>query len=335
MRINKITSGRYTIGNARLPFVLSLAAIIVAAFFVGCGIGLSEDEKTAEIETLNGTISTVDDDFRVIIEDLTDIPGSDNLKTLVESGSGDARAALGEDFLTLSKGKNLYDQIRYLDEGGQEIVRIDYNSGSPAIVPEENLQNKGDRYYFEDTFELEEGEIFVSPLDLNIERGEIEKPIKPVIRFGTPVFNAAGEKKGIILINYLASGLLDNIKEAATGTSGELMLVNNEGYWLITPDPEEEWGFMYEDKKDVSFREDYFDAWLKITLDDSGQFEGGEGFFIYGTIYPLITAWRYSGTSDVAKLSSSEGAREAFEGSESSFKGTDYFWKVILFIPDV
>jgi len=54
-------------------------------------------------------------------------------------------------------------------------------------VPDKELQKKGKRYYFSDSFKLKPGQIFVSPLDLNVEHGHLEKPIKPMIRFGTPV----------------------------------------------------------------------------------------------------------------------------------------------------
>ena len=64
------------------------------------------------------------------------------------------------------------------------------------------LQNKEGRYYFKDTIQPEKGEVFVSPFDLNIERGEIERLLKPMNRFGTPVFDITGRKRGIVLLNY-------------------------------------------------------------------------------------------------------------------------------------
>ncbi|MCU7851828.1 MAG: hypothetical protein KZQ80_06415 [Candidatus Thiodiazotropha sp. (ex Monitilora ramsayi)] len=66
----------------------------------------------------------------------------------------------------------IYDQIHYLDARGQEIIRINYNRGEPKNVGQEQLQNKAGRYYFDDTYNLNAGQIFVSPFDLNIERRE-------------------------------------------------------------------------------------------------------------------------------------------------------------------
>ena len=89
-----------------------------------------------------------------------------------------------------------------------EIIRVNYNQGIPAVVPQDKLQNKKHRYYFKDVFKLNKGEIFISPLDLNIENKQVERPLKPMIRVGTPIFDAAGNKRGIILLNYLSARLL-------------------------------------------------------------------------------------------------------------------------------
>ena len=44
-----------------------------------------------------------------------------------------------------------YDQIRYLDEFGNEVIRINKNGASAEILDPSQLQNKSDRYYFKET----------------------------------------------------------------------------------------------------------------------------------------------------------------------------------------
>ncbi len=41
----------------------------------------------------------------------------------------------------------------------------------------------------------QKGEIFISPLDLNIEQGKIEQPLKPMLRLGTLIFDSSDKKK--------------------------------------------------------------------------------------------------------------------------------------------
>ena len=82
------------------------------------------------------------------------------------------------------------------------------------ITPIHQLQDKSKCYYFQETVSLSEGEIFISPLDLNVEHGEIEQPLKPMIRLGTPLYNQQGKKSGILLLNYLAQNLLDKLSKS-------------------------------------------------------------------------------------------------------------------------
>ena len=145
----------------------------------------------------------IGDNFRLIVSDLMFFSSYNQLQNTFEE-PGFHMTHLLNDFSLFSRGSKIFDQIRMLNETGMEITRINLFKGKPVIVPSEQLQFKGDRYYFKDSIGLGKGEIFVSPFDLNIEHGEIEQPLKPMIRFATPVFDREGQKRGVIIFNYLA-----------------------------------------------------------------------------------------------------------------------------------
>jgi hypothetical protein len=86
-------------------------------------------------------------------------------------------------------------------------------------------------YYFMDAFVLEQRQVFVSPFDLNIEHGEIEQPLKPMIRLVTPVLDSADNKRGIVLVNLLGDKLISDISKAYQGV-GNIMLLNARGFFL-------------------------------------------------------------------------------------------------------
>jgi HD-GYP domain-containing protein (c-di-GMP phosphodiesterase class II) len=157
-------------------------------------------------------------------------------------------------------------------------------------VPEDKLQNKANRYYFKDSVNLDKGEIYISPFDLNVEGGVIEKPLKPMIRFTTPVFDSEGRRTGLLVFNYLGKEIIDRIKMASAGTLGQFMLLNSEGYWLKGPDPEDEWGFMYEEGKNRKFANLFPDGWKRISTADSGQFQNEDGLFTFTTVHPITGA---------------------------------------------
>jgi diguanylate cyclase (GGDEF)-like protein len=192
----------------------------------------------------------------------------------------EALADIAEQWALLVKNRQVYDQIRYIDSTGQEVIRVNLVDGEAVIVQQEELQNKSDRYYFTETIRLEEGQIFVSRLDLNVENGEIEQPIKPMVRFATPIYTEAGAFNGILILNYLAEDVLNEIDKISELRERSHCLLDKQGYWLATENESLEWGFMYEDKQDVKFDMFFPDEWAMMT-EDEDQFETENGLFAY------------------------------------------------------
>ena len=81
------------------------------------------------------------------------------------------KEGIAKKYLSISKRFGMYDQIRFIDETGAEIIRVNHDQGRSYIVPDGKLQNKANRYYFNDTLILNKGQIFVSPFDLNKDTG--------------------------------------------------------------------------------------------------------------------------------------------------------------------
>ena len=263
-------------------------------------------------------------DLKSISSDLMFLAGLNELHDITNGINSDAIKDLSDEFLLFCKTKGIYDQIRFLNKKGMEVVRINFNKGKPYIVPEDQLQSKVGRYYFKDSFGLAPGEVFVSPFDLNLENGEIEQPLKPMIRFGTPVFYNFGRENGIVILNYLGKTLLDKLSRPLSKTSGILTLLNSDGYWLKGPNPEDEWGFMRQDKKKRTFGKDFPKAWQQISEAESGQFYSTKGVFTFATVYPILPTWK-----------SSAGSDKPFELSkdQDQIKANEYYWKIVSFLP--
>ncbi|MDO9052433.1 MAG: diguanylate cyclase [Gallionella sp.] len=228
---------------------------------------------------------------------------------------------LAEDFAIFSASRGWYDQIRWIDEGGMEVVRVDYVQGRSVIVATEKLQNKGGRYFFSDTLKLQPGEIFVSPLDLNIEQNKIESPYKPMLRIATPVFDQQGRKRGIVILNYYGSDLLQAYAKATANLAGKNMVINADGYWLKSPEPSDEWGFMFK-RTELSMGVRAPAAWKGIRSADKGQFELDDGLWTWETVYPLQAGQK-----------STTGAIEASEPSRGKMESRQYFWKSVSYLP--
>jgi PAS domain S-box-containing protein len=144
--------------------------------------------------------------------------------------------------------KRNYLQFRIigLADGGREILRVDRQSASDSVrvVPDAELQRKGDTTYFKATIAQPRGGIYISQLELNREHDAIEIPYVPVMRVATPLFTADAKPFGILIINLDLRGAFGNIR-ANTRQGHKTYLVNEHGDYLIHPDRTKEFGFEF------------------------------------------------------------------------------------------
>ncbi|MDB9528300.1 methyl-accepting chemotaxis protein [Oscillatoria sp. CS-180] len=179
-----------------------------------------------------------------------------------------------------------YMQLRYIDAAGNELVRVDSVDGAPSIIPNAQLQNKGDRDYFISTTSLSAGEMYVSALNLNREQGAIEEPYRPVIRYATPIVDESGQQQGIVIANVFGNAFLEELESTETQYPGEeLFLVNESGYYLSHPDPAKEWGFDlgHEETLAKDFSPDVAE---EILNGDGGLIDVGNSILAYDEFIP-------------------------------------------------
>ncbi|CAM3149496.1 PAS domain S-box protein [Moritella viscosa] len=147
----------------------------------------------------------------------------------------DSFSPLTNYFVELSKNDDNYEQIRFIDINGYERIRINNIGNKIYAVDSQNLQNKSKRYYFQKTMQLSLGNVYISPMDLNIEAGKIQQPLNPTIRIGVPVFNAKGKKIGVIILNYKGRKLINRLLHISPNFIEHLYILNTEGVAIIQP----------------------------------------------------------------------------------------------------
>ncbi|MBT4138670.1 MAG: PAS domain S-box protein [Candidatus Latescibacteria bacterium] len=276
--------------------------------------------ENAEVHRVRLKAETLTTELRLIALDLMILATQQELVAMFESEDRRYQSHMEAELLSYSKHKKYYDQIRFLDASGMEIIRVNQNQGEPYVVPAEQLQQQDTRYYFRDIFSLGKGEIFVSPLDLNIEGGQVEQPLKPMMRYGTPVFDKLGQKRGIVLINYLCQPMLDRLSSG--DGLGKIMLLNSDGFWLKGIQPENEWGFMFDHRKGRKFENTFPEAWQKICSGASGQYDNAEGLFTVATANPLIEG----------QVTSEGTGSKVFAPTASRLDAKAYYWKVVSYV---
>lgn len=272
---NRKSNLRYFIASFVILFTLSFLVL----FFIEKEI---QSSKLREIEQNEKNLIMLQNDFlgrefSMILSDLHYLHHSfekqlENPKNYID---------VERNWEEFSTHRGIYDQIRFIDINGDEKIRINFDSSGAYAVSKDKLQNKRDRYYFYETIKLKEDVVNISKLDLNIEKGVIEKPYKPMMRFSTSIYDDNGKEMGVIVLNYLAENALRNFRDLAENSNGEMILLNSDGYSLSSDNPDNDWNFMFEDKVGNSLSNDYPEEWNQVVENREGQIISKSGIFTF------------------------------------------------------
>lgn len=256
--------------------VFLIVGIVVFVFFVYYIFGQMFNEDPLEnIDNPEFVLNSLENSLLTSLSELSEsVIYLSELKSLQNYLDGEGVIEdVYLDFLFLGEEQEEYHQIRYLDETGFERVRVDYDKNKFVEISGGDLQDKSSRYYFVETMQLDKGEVYVSQLDLNIEENVVENvgtmnnpKYIPMIRYATPVFDSAGERRGIVILNIHAVLFLDYVREIEG--MDNVYLLNQDGFYLSHNEMSKEYGFMFENEitffNDYSFSKDFFLSSLSL-----------------------------------------------------------------------
>ncbi len=247
----------------------------------------SEDKSLAKLEQ-----QLLTDEFRGYASDLITFANMQEWNNAFESTNTTATREAAEELKILLSTKKNYEKIRLIDLQGQELLRVHFHQGRVKIIPHDDLPNKEHRYYIAASKALHKNQIYISPLDLNWENGKVERPLEPSIRLITPVFDAHGEKRGLLVLNVLVEKMLQRFMDKHVDFPRRSYLINREGNWLHDGVMTENWDFLLPDSQQQQFREKYSEAWLRIHKHEHGQFINDQGMFTFLTLDVTEAAYR-------------------------------------------
>jgi PAS domain S-box-containing protein len=189
-------------------------------------------------------------------------------RLLAASDTAAAEAALRdivEDYAALVRRKAIYEQVRYVDRAGREIVRLNWGSEGRAVVARpDQLRQAVNGPALTEALGLAPGQVYISSFGLKSDDGVVRRPLVPIVRFSAPVFDARGVLRGAVIVNYFGQPILDRIAAIETGTLEGLWLIDSDGFWLLGPSRESEWSFLLPERQGRSFASDHPEAWERI-----------------------------------------------------------------------
>jgi diguanylate cyclase (GGDEF)-like protein/PAS domain S-box-containing protein len=281
---------------------------------------MSKVSEAAHIEIAGNLIVQ---DFAVVASDMRILAVTPVLQRFLDRNDQEHLADLLWLFREVAGETKRYASMSYLDMDGREVARVNYAGGRAVAVPPTRLRDKSARTHFRAANRLPRGELYVSPMELSTKRGKLVVPLKPILRFAMPVFDIAGNRRGVLLFRYLSEGMLRHFREGMrTGEPGVSMLLNREGYWLSSPRAEDEWGFM-PGRQARSFGQEHPEIWRTVSNSESGALRQDGGVFVYGTVYPLRIP---------------QHAAMDTQGNHAVTRGDalamDYHWKIVSFLSE-
>ena len=144
-------------------------------------------------------------------------------------------------FSAFLKNHPEYQQIRYINTDGDELVRVQAAAkGGPEVVPGNKLQNKSDSHYVSQALQLKSGETHYSDVSLNREHGVIQVPHLPALRLASPVYRADGQMAALIVINLATERLFRNVHSDLNGVQRNI--VSEKGDYIKHADADKTFG---------------------------------------------------------------------------------------------
>jgi diguanylate cyclase (GGDEF)-like protein len=154
------------------------------------------------------------------------------------------KAAVADTFAALLSVHREYFQVRLIGAGnnGMELVRVDRDQDTLKRVVGMDLQEKAHYPYVFQALRLAAGEIYLSKISINHERGAHSGLDKPTLQVATPVQATHGGNAGLVVINVDLNGLFELLKTDLPGDF-RVFLTNEGGDFLIHPDASQTFGF--------------------------------------------------------------------------------------------
>ncbi len=265
---------------APIALVIIIAGFTIVFFRTEAQIRSLIDEDNLRLQHISGFIGA---NMSSTFNHLQSVLNESETQKALNSNDPEVIRAFEKSLLILSRRNPIYEQVRWIDEKGLERIRISRGQHGPYIEPSQNLQDKNQRYYFEAAKSLPAGELYASKIDLNVERGVIELPLKPVLRIATPLVDLQGGRRGIIIINILMTPIFTAVQFLEQpGNVSNYLLLNQQGELLhgTVKKP----GWRESDGKITSFSTTYPAVWKNISTTETGHLELGDEIWTWKSV---------------------------------------------------
>jgi len=232
----------------------------------------------------------IKDTFEAVNEDLLVVKNSKELNGYINNKNIESLSEAEQVLLRIANNKKNLDQISFINNNGDEMIRVNHGDNGAYIVPSYDLKNNKDRSYDTKANQLNEGEIVISDMNLYKENGVLAIPHKPMIQITTPLYSNNHIYQGILIVNYLGQDLLNVFHKQFENSEYSFVkpsLINDRGYYLYHLNADKNFGFMFQEKKKITLAVENSELWNEIKSRDMGYYQNGNQITYFMRVHPL------------------------------------------------
>jgi diguanylate cyclase (GGDEF)-like protein len=208
-------------------------------------VGASKRDLLTATQVVGRNMKIIIDEIAEDAQLLAAMPLTANVFNAPDQASADgSKKMLAEIFASMMKAHPEYFQIQLIGAPPQspELERVDRSGKSLLRIIAAHPHGKARYPYVSNTANLAQGDIYLSDIAINHEKGTHSALNKPTIRISTPVFSPDGMRLGLIVISTDLDGL-SRLLKVNLPPSYQLYLTNQWGDFLIHPDAAQTFGF--------------------------------------------------------------------------------------------
>ncbi|MGE4217852.1 MAG: response regulator [Alphaproteobacteria bacterium] len=278
----------------------------------------AEDAKAVTHVRL--ALARIDSEYETAVDHLRVLANGDAVRQLATRDTAGTREAVGRSFAAVASEVGRLFRMRFWDAQGREIVRVERAHGDLGAILETREAPAG-MSSLEDVRELPDGGVYISRPALDADENGASQAWRPAMYLATPVRGADGELQGVLSVDLDASRLFDDLAAFGDDTQGDLLLLDEEGYWLAGGDPRRRWGFAFG--RDDRFGLEHPAAWRAFRASTDGRVMSDGRVYTFASVGIVTAAAR-------AMLDGRRPARVGTDGDDPNRS-----WSVVWSAPIV
>ncbi len=173
------------------------------------------------------------------------------------------------------------NQISLFNRQGQELAKIVRSQLEPATSFRPNLSRND---FFKQALNLKQKEVLFSSIHPKKDHGLYQLPLTPIFQAAIQLDPAKAGSGLLLLLEFSGNKLLAEIQQRAQGMDGHIMVLNQDGYFLLGMNQNDQWGHLMPARKEKNLKNSDPKAWKKISQKSFGMTTGTQGTYVFSTL---------------------------------------------------